>query len=164
MKIKKTYQGAIPLNRISNQEDNSELNTYSTKYINDSFVQKDSLGNYAFHKFHSFTLSSDYPTASAELTIETKGRPVFISITGDLNDLTIGAWAKIVFNRDGTDLCQQLAQGQGTSQNIPFSMNYLDVVEPGTHRYVVTFVLGGGQCSFAEEGVLESPNFTVFEI
>lgn len=34
MKIKKTYQGAIPLNRISNQEDNSELNTYSTQYIN----------------------------------------------------------------------------------------------------------------------------------
>lgn len=34
MKIKKTYQGAVPLNRISAQEDNSELNTYSTAYIN----------------------------------------------------------------------------------------------------------------------------------
>ncbi len=34
MKIKKTYQGAVPLNRISNQENVSELNTYSTQYLN----------------------------------------------------------------------------------------------------------------------------------
>ena len=44
MKIKKTYQGAIPLNRISNQEDNSELNTYSAKYINDTCATKDDIG------------------------------------------------------------------------------------------------------------------------
>ena len=35
MKIQKKYQGAIPLNRISNEKDNSEVNTYSTKYINE---------------------------------------------------------------------------------------------------------------------------------
>ena len=49
MKIKKTYQGAIPLNRISNQEDNSELNTYSAKYINNTYTTKkdmEQLNNY----------------------------------------------------------------------------------------------------------------------
>ena len=35
MKIKKTYQGAIPLNRISNDTDNSDVNTYSARYINE---------------------------------------------------------------------------------------------------------------------------------
>lgn len=35
MKIKKTYQGAIPLNRISNNTDNSDVNTYSARYINE---------------------------------------------------------------------------------------------------------------------------------
>ena len=38
MKIQKKYQGAIPLNRISNQEDNSELNTYSTIYLNEKHL------------------------------------------------------------------------------------------------------------------------------
>jgi hypothetical protein len=35
MKIKKTYQGAIPLNRIANERNESEINTYSTKYMNE---------------------------------------------------------------------------------------------------------------------------------
>ena len=34
MKIQKVYQGAIPLNRIANEYNESELNTYSTNYIN----------------------------------------------------------------------------------------------------------------------------------
>lgn len=37
MKIKKVYQGAIPLNRIVNTHNESEQNTYSTKYINDTY-------------------------------------------------------------------------------------------------------------------------------
>lgn len=38
MKIQKKYQGAIPLNRIANEHNESELNTYSTNYINDLVV------------------------------------------------------------------------------------------------------------------------------
>lgn len=38
MKIQKKYQGAIPLNRISNQEDGNELNTYSTVYLNEKHL------------------------------------------------------------------------------------------------------------------------------
>ena len=38
MKIKKTYQGSVPLNRISNQKDSSELNTYSAQYLNSKLV------------------------------------------------------------------------------------------------------------------------------
>lgn len=34
MKIQKKYQGAIPLNRIANEHNESEINTYSTNYIN----------------------------------------------------------------------------------------------------------------------------------
>ena len=48
MKIKKTYQGSVPLNRISNQGDNSELNTYSTQYLNEklySFSQSQPKNN-----------------------------------------------------------------------------------------------------------------------
>jgi hypothetical protein len=34
MKIQKKYQGAVPLNRIANEYNESEINTYSTDYIN----------------------------------------------------------------------------------------------------------------------------------
>lgn len=34
MKIKKTHQGAIPLNRIANERNESAINAYSTDYIN----------------------------------------------------------------------------------------------------------------------------------
>lgn len=37
MKIQKKYQGAIPLNRIANEHNESELNTYSTLYLNSKF-------------------------------------------------------------------------------------------------------------------------------
>ena len=38
MKIQKTYQGAIPLNRIANEHNESEVNTYSTQYLNNRLV------------------------------------------------------------------------------------------------------------------------------
>lgn len=38
MKIKKTYQGAIPLNRIANEYNESEINTYSTNYVNNMLI------------------------------------------------------------------------------------------------------------------------------
>ena len=42
MKIKKTYQGAIPLNRIANEHNESEINTYSTNHINKMLEQQNS--------------------------------------------------------------------------------------------------------------------------
>lgn len=40
MKIQKKYQGAIPLNRIANEYNQSTTNTYSTSYINDNLFNK----------------------------------------------------------------------------------------------------------------------------
>ena len=38
MKIQKKYQGAIPLNRIANEHNESALNTYSTNYIDNTYL------------------------------------------------------------------------------------------------------------------------------
>jgi hypothetical protein len=49
MKIQKKYQGAIPLNRIANEYNDSQLNTYSTEYINNKLedcVTDEQLNNY----------------------------------------------------------------------------------------------------------------------
>lgn len=57
MKIKKTYQGAIPLNRIANEHNESEINTYSTNYVNSQLA----------------TLENDVDELQAEVqTINTK--------------------------------------------------------------------------------------------
>lgn len=39
MKIKKTYQGSLPDNKIVNTESNSQTDTYSCDYLNPSFAQ-----------------------------------------------------------------------------------------------------------------------------
>lgn len=38
MKIQKKYQGAVPLNRIANEHNESDINTYSTQYLNNKLV------------------------------------------------------------------------------------------------------------------------------
>lgn len=43
MKIQKKYQGAIPLNRIANEHDESEINTYSTNYVNSQINELNTL-------------------------------------------------------------------------------------------------------------------------
>jgi hypothetical protein len=45
MKIQKKYQGAIPLNRIANEHNESEVNTYSTQYLNNKFEGNSSMGS-----------------------------------------------------------------------------------------------------------------------
>lgn len=50
MKIQKKYQGAIPLNRIANEYNESEINTYSTGYLNNTFVPRVEVGDYVVER------------------------------------------------------------------------------------------------------------------
>lgn len=125
------------------------------------------LGNYAFYKWPSGTIAlSDSGTRSIskELTITTKGRPVYISVSGDNNPTTESCWFSIYFYRDGTIISNQIVESHGKSWNIPFSMQYLDIVSAGTHTYKVEFSIGSGSTDLNESGTVQSPNFTVFEI
>lgn len=74
MKIKKTYQGAVPLNRISNQKDNSELNTYSTQYLNNKLVY----------------VGLEQPTDGEEVWIQ-KGKNLLYTSYDENNKLSITA-------------------------------------------------------------------------
>lgn len=122
------------------------------------------LGNYAFYKFPANTKVTSSSSPSKELTITTKGRPIFISITGDNNPDAETAWMNIHLYRDGTILCSQICESHASSHNIPFALNYLDIVSAGQHTYKVTFSLGSGSINLAEDGAKQSPNFVVFEI
>lgn len=122
------------------------------------------LGNYAFYKFPAGTKVSSSSSPATEVTLTTKGRPVFVSITGDNNPDSETAWMYIYLYRDGVQLCCQICESHASSHNIPFALNYLDIIGAGTHTYKVTFSLGSGTINLAENGALQSPNFVVFEI
>lgn len=59
MKIKKTYQGAIPLNRIANEYNQSEINTYSTNYINDQLDATSNLITQTNDKFNNYATKEE---------------------------------------------------------------------------------------------------------
>ena len=125
------------------------------------------LGNYAFYKWPtgSMILSTDGTTSiSKELTIATKGRPVYISVSGDNNPTSASAWFNIFFYRDNVLISHQIVESHASSWNIPFGMQYLDTVGAGTHTYKVEFSIGNGSTNLNESSTLQSPNFTVFEI
>lgn len=125
------------------------------------------LGNYAFYKWPSGSIilsKSGTTSISKELTITTKGRPVYISVSGDNNPTTDSAWFNIYFYRDNKMISQQIVESHGSSWNIPFSMQYLDTVDAGSHTYKVEFAIGAGSTDLNESRAVQSPNFTVFEI
>lgn len=125
------------------------------------------LGNYAFYKWPSGSIilsKSGTASISKELTITTKGRPVYISVSGDNNPTTDSAWFNIYFYRDNKMISQQIVESHGSSWNIPFSMQYLDTVDAGSHTYKVEFAIGAGSTDLNESKAVQSPNFTVFEI
>lgn len=122
-------------------------------------------GNYNFYKFTgSMRLDSTTSPISKELTITTHGRPVYIAVTGDNNPLSETCWFNIYFYRGTTALSHQIVESHASSHNIPFSMIYLDNVPAGTYTYKVEFSLGNGEASLNEDGNIQSPNFTIFEI
>lgn len=129
---------------------------------------RDQAANYAFYKWPSMiSISSSNPTVSKEFTITTKrGNPVLLLVSGDNNPQGDAAkkWFNINFYRNGTLLCHQICESHEASHNIPFSMQYLDVVGKGTYTYKVEFTTGAGQCDLGENGWMQTPNFTVLEI
>lgn len=125
------------------------------------------LGSYAFYKWPSGSMvlsDSGTTSISKELTITTKGRPVYISVSGDNNPNTDVSWFTIFFYRDNIRMSSQIVESHGLSWNNPFSMQYLDIVDAGTHTYKVEFAIGSGSSNLNEDGAIQSPNFVVFEI
>lgn len=129
---------------------------------------RDQAANYAFYKWPSMiSISPSNPTVSKEFTITTrKGNPVLLLVSGDNNPQGDAAkkWFNINFYRNGTLLCHQICESHEASHNIPFCMQYLDVVGAGTYTYKVEFVAGAGQCDLGENGWMQTPNFTVIEL
>lgn len=151
--------------RLSAQIDGAFYQGEGTYRVLDT---RDQAANYGFYKWPSMiSLTTSNTTVSKEITITTKrGNPVLLLVSGDNNPQGSDEkkWFNIFFYRNGTKLCQQICESHALSHNIPFCMQYLDAVGPGTYTYKVEFKHGAGQCDLGEDGPLQTPNFTVLEL
>lgn len=130
----------------------------------DRVLDTSDLGNYAFYKFPYPQPINYNNSIDKTLTITSKGRPVFISVCGDLNPLEASCWIQIKISRDGNELSYMICESHDISNNNPFCLNFLDIVGAGSHNYRLQIYIGGGSGTLTEDGGIHSPNYMVFEI
>ena len=128
----------------------NSLNSGLTKY---------STCNYVFYKQPVVTFSSSHTEDYHDITItNSKGHPIYLCICGDNNPLADGSsQLNIQIERGGTKLTYQICQSNVKSQNIPFSLSYIDPQPAGTHSYRFHIILGGGIVSLQERQIRSSP-------
>lgn len=121
--------------------------------------------NYGFYKSNAsaFNVTTTRVTYGS-ITITTTGRPVFVICSGDFNPSSTSAWMNMWLIRDGIGLSHDIVESHANSWNIPFCISYLDIVPAGTHTYQIDFLIGSGTANLAENGALQQPDFSVFEI
>ncbi len=123
--------------------------------------------NYQVYKFpYPLTLGPSLTSINKELTITTTGNPVMLSVCGDINPVgTTNCHIVVNFYRNGIHIARQLAEGRGQdSYNHAFSLQQLDVVSEGTYVYKCELIRGAGEFQLTENGAMESPQFSIFEI
>lgn len=149
--------------------------TYATSQANGLILKKD--GTNPIWYGNRIALESNYATArptagsnnsltsfDISLSITTKGRPVFIACTGNGNPANGSDWYRITLYRNGTTIFRTIGQSGGSSYNLPFAINYLDIVGSGTYTYKAEFRNGSGTMYFNEEGNEMIPQLIAFEI
>lgn len=150
----------LPISRINELTETLNDLTNNIINVNDKFNR-----NYGMVKLDTGSqISSSNSQIVKEITITTKGRPVFLTTSGD-NNPTNTSWCQIKFFREDIELCYQICVGAGESINNPFSMQYLDIVPAGTYTYKVIYKIGNGTVNFTEDNnTKQTPQFIVFEI
>lgn len=122
------------------------------------------LGNYYFYKYDQFTINDNQNIVTRSWSIQSKGRPIFISITGDCNSTSNGSWIGIRLWKGSNVVAYQIVQSPSYSVNIPFCINYLDITGAGTQSYAIDFIRGAGDSLLGEEGNHQAPQIVCFEI
>ena len=122
------------------------------------------LGNYYFYKYDQFYIDENTPTVTHSFSINSKGRPIFISVTGDINPISAESWITIRIWKGQSVIASQIVQSTGASVNVPFCINYLDVTGAGQQNYAIDFSRGSGSTLFGEDGNYQAPQILAFEI
>ena len=122
--------------------------------------------DYFSYKCPVFTLEKD-KSANFNFNMLCKGRPIFINISGDMNITTETGWSRIYLYKNDVQIANQIVVSPAVaSSNAVFSLNYLDtqVAYGETISYKVTITQHNGTAIYGEDGTLQTPNITAFEI
>ena len=122
--------------------------------------------DYFSYKCPVFTLEKD-KSANFNFNMLCKGRPIFINISGDMNITTETGWSRIYLYKNDVQIANQIVVSPAVaSSNAVFSLNYLDtqVAYGETINYKVTITQHNGTAIYGEDGTLQTPNITAFEI
>lgn len=118
-------------------------------------------------KWTAFTLAQG-ANANHSFSVTNKmGKPFMCIISGDQNPTTATSWNRVMLQKNGTTICQQIGVSQHSSQNLPFCLTYLDtgVTKGTTYTYNFRIEQASGTAVYGEEGGnLSAPQCSVWEV
>jgi hypothetical protein len=122
--------------------------------------------NYAISTGGAVTVTSTTPTVIASLSLTTRGNPVFLCGTGDLNPLGSGGWNWIQLYRDSTAIGKVvICESTANSINNPFAQVFIDAPSAGTYTYSMRAWKGGpADVIYGENGAGQAPQLVAFEL
>jgi hypothetical protein len=107
--------------------------------------------------------SATFPFTVVSLNITTTGGPVLVTVYGDAENSTASTWGRLALYRGTTKLGTEIQfEGNGASENSPYSCTVIDTPAVGTHTYSMKVTtLAGGNFNFGE---LEGPVISAVEL
>lgn len=139
---------------------NARLTTVENNYVSKSGA------NWAISNAVATTVSSTTPTVIASLSLTTRGRPVFLNGTGDMNPMGAATWNYIRLYRGETAIGRMIIdESTGNSINVPFSVTFIDNPPAGTYTYSIRAWRGGStNALYGETGDSQAPQLIAFEL
>lgn len=103
------------------------------------------------------------PATVVYVSITTTGNPVFVSCSGDANNISVGGWCVFQLYRDSTAIGRPIqAESSAANENNPYGITCVDNVPAGTYTYALKVKsISGSNFQFGE---VDGPDLTVFEI
>lgn len=152
--------------------DNDSITSANLKALLDTDITVLKTGNRAWHynRWPSFSLSSSNLVYGTTGTVTTCGRPVFITLSGDLNAPSEASSAFIEISRGvsgsgtHTQIADVMVNSQGGSINVPFCVSVLDPVPAGSWSYYCSITWASGTPNFGEGSDNNAPVVTIMEI
>ena len=100
------------------------------------------------------------------ITPSSTSSKILLFATGDGNPTASGAWNRIRFFRDSTEIGNYvIMQTSGNSYNLVFALHTLDSPSSTSAiTYSIKAQQGGGTMTYGEEGATQSPTITAIEV
>ena len=152
----------VSLGNVDNTSDANKPVSTATQTALDLKANKGAF-NYVQTLGTRVTTVSGASSAIVSATITTNGYPVQIIVTGDAENNGAGAWARLQLFRGTTAIGNKVhVEGSAGSENIPFTLQFIDSQVAGTYTYSLkTIDTAGGSFNFGES---DGPTITVLEL